>query len=300
MNNIIIKIIYIIFLFFIIILLFYLLNNLFIINEHFNTNNKKYNISLCCIIKDERYLEEFIIYYSIIGVEHFYIYDNESNIPIKDRLSNDYFKNICTIIDFPGKVQQLNAYNNCLEKYGNETKWLIFVDGDEYILPKKHDNLKNFLNDYDDAYAIGINWIMFGSSFHEKKQDGFLIDKYRMCNKSQNPHIKTIVKPEYTIKMTDPHTAELTDNTKYMDSKKNIIHGPFNQNETVDIIQINHYHGKSYEEQLEKKKRGTPDTEKNVYVPQAHNINNNETDNLIVDKYFNQLQNIAHSINYKI
>ena len=55
----------------------------------------------------------------------------------------------------------------------------------------------------------------------------------------------------------------------------------------------------SYEEQLEKKKRGTPDREKNVYIPQAHNINNNETDNLIVDKYFNQLQNIAHSINYK-
>ena len=27
-----------------------------------------------------------------------------------------------------------------------------------------------------------------------------------------------------------------------MDSKKNIIHGPFNHNETVDIIQINHYH----------------------------------------------------------
>jgi hypothetical protein len=265
-----------------------------------NFNNKKYNISLCCIIKDERYLEEFIIYYTIIGVEHFYIYDNESKIPIKERLSNDYFKNICTIIDFSGKVQQLNAYNNCLEKYGHETNWLIFVDGDEYILPKKHDNLKDFLNDYNDAYAIGINWIMFGSSFHEKKQDGFLIDKYRMCDNSQNPHIKTILKPQYTIKMTDPHTAQLIDDTKYMDPKKNIIHGPFNKNETVDIIQINHYHGKSHEEQLEKEKRGSPARENNIYIPQEHKINNNEYDSLIVDKYFSDVQNIANTINYTL
>ena len=37
----------------------------------------KYFLSLCCIIKDEKYLEEFIIYHHIVGVEHFYIYDNE-------------------------------------------------------------------------------------------------------------------------------------------------------------------------------------------------------------------------------
>jgi hypothetical protein len=30
-----------------------------------------YSLSLCCIIKDERYLEEFIIYYTLLGVEHF-------------------------------------------------------------------------------------------------------------------------------------------------------------------------------------------------------------------------------------
>ena len=40
----------------------------------------KYYLSLCCIIKNERYLEEFINYYRILGVEHFYIFDNESSI----------------------------------------------------------------------------------------------------------------------------------------------------------------------------------------------------------------------------
>ena len=52
----------------------------------------KYFLSLCCIIKDERYLEEFIIYYNLLGVEHFYIYDNESNYKISERLNHYYFK----------------------------------------------------------------------------------------------------------------------------------------------------------------------------------------------------------------
>ena len=28
-----------------------------------------YELALCCIIKDEKYLEEFIIYHYIIGIE---------------------------------------------------------------------------------------------------------------------------------------------------------------------------------------------------------------------------------------
>jgi hypothetical protein len=28
---------------------------------------------------------------------------------------------MCTIIAFPGKVQQLNAYKHCIETYRNET-----------------------------------------------------------------------------------------------------------------------------------------------------------------------------------
>ena len=43
----------------------------------------KYFLSLTAIIKDEDYLEEFIIYYMILGVEHFFLYDNESTIPLK-------------------------------------------------------------------------------------------------------------------------------------------------------------------------------------------------------------------------
>jgi hypothetical protein len=263
----------------------------------------KYSLSLCCIIKDENYLEEFIIYYTLLGVEHFYIYDNESNYKISERLNHYYFKRICTIIDFPGKIQQLNAYNHYLKHYGHETKWLIIVDGDEYILPKKahHKSIKDFLKDYKDYHAIGINWVMFGTSFHDKIQQGLLIDNYRYSEGIQNKHIKTICKPEFVINIESPHYVILKDPTKYVDPHKRIISGSFNTLETIDIIQINHYWGKSVEEHYEKRDRGRATTNsKRIIVDDPHLKYNNIIDNMVADIYLEKLKKIYFFINLNL
>jgi hypothetical protein len=259
----------------------------------------KYFLSLCCIIKNERYLEEFIIYYKLLGIEHFYIYDNESTILISDRLNNFYYNRICTIINFPGKIQQLNAYNHYIQNYGKDTKWVIIADGDEYILPKQenHFSLRNFLKEYDDYDAIGINWVMFGTSFHDKIQQGFIIDNYRYSEDIQNPHIKTICKPEFVINIESPHYVNLIDPNKYVDPHKNIISGSFNYNNTRDIIQINHYWGKSLEEHYEKRDRGRATTDKlRVICENPHANYNNVIDNLLPNKYLDHMKNLKSII----
>jgi len=224
-----------------------------------------YFLSLCAIIKDEFNLEKFILYHYIQGVEHFFIYDNESSYPISERLNNYLFTQICTIINFPGKPQQLNSYKHCLFNYGHKTKWLLFADGDEFICPKIHHTIRDFLHNYDDAHAIGINWVFFGTSFHDKKQDGFIIDKYR--SDVQDQHIKTICKPEFTKDCNHPHYVDLYDPSKYIDSKRNIISGSFNINHNIDIIQINHYYTKSLEDSYQKENRGKTDCILNYNAP---------------------------------
>ena len=259
----------------------------------------KYFLSLCCIIKNERYLEEFIMYYRLLGVEHFYIYDNESTIPISQRLTNPYFTRMCTIKHIPGKIQQLNAYNDCIAKYRLETKWLIIVDGDEYILPKKenHKSIRNFLQGYKDYHAIGINWMMFGSSFHDTIQDGLCIDNYRYCEGNQNMHIKTICKPKFVVNVPNPHYVILKDPSKYVDPQKKIISGPFNKNYTIDIIQINHYWGKSKEEHFEKRDRGRATTNQLRVIDVNPHLNfNSIIDNTLPDKYLDTMKKIKSSI----
>jgi hypothetical protein len=254
----------------------------------------KYYLSLCCIIKNERYLEEFIMYHSIVGVEHFYIYDNESDIKIRDRLCNPYFSKMCTIIDYPGKNLQMSAYNHCINNFKYETRWLAIVDGDEYILPKHHfQTVRDFLHNYEDAHAIGINWVFFGSSYYSNVQDGYLVDKYRYCQGKQDDHIKTIIQPQYVKECHSPHHVVLYDPSKYIDSKRNIIgNNAFNTNYTIDLIQINHYHLRSYEDYQNKYNRGNADTDnrvRNIPLDEYHNLFNNVIDNYLPDKYLNEM-----------
>ena len=245
-----------------------------------------YYLSICCIIKNEKNLEEFIIYHHIVGVEHFYIYDNNSDNPIKNRLNNFYFNRLCTIIDFPGHSMQIPAYEHCIKHFGRQTKWLAIIDGDEYILPKQNWSIRDVLNKNEDTHALGVNWVIFGSSHYDNTQDGLLVDKYRMCENRQNPHIKSIVQPQYVTSAYDPHFVILQNPSKYKDCKKNIISGPFNNNYTIDLIQINHYSFKSLEDYIKKHNRGNADgTQPAVVQDNHHAMCNDIVDNFLPDKY---------------
>ena len=263
----------------------------------------KYYFAICCIIKNENNLEEFILYNWINGAEHFYIYDNESSFPLKDRLNRVFFNKYCTIISFPGRGKQLDAYNHCLYTYGNETKWMAYIDADEFIVPKKHNTIKDFLISYDkdNVHAIGINWVFYGTSFHNNKQNGFIIDKYRYCANNQNNHIKTILKPKFTNSICNPHYANMRYPSNCIDPNENIISGPFNDNYTIDIIQINHYYTRSLEDSYEKENKGFADNvRKDIF--HTHNINNDIKNDLICEKYLEKVSkyNRALSVNWKI
>ncbi len=59
----------------------------------------------------------------------------------------------------PGPARQLAAYAHCLEAYGPDTCWLGFIDVDEFLLPYGTDDLRELLTDYEDAAALGVNWV---------------------------------------------------------------------------------------------------------------------------------------------
>lgn len=258
----------------------------------------KFNNAVCCIIKNEPYLEEFILYYHLIGVEHFYIYDNESKPPIQKRLKQDLFKEICTIIPFPGLVQQMKAYNHCIQLTKNIVNWLIIIDGDEFIHLKKHKCMNDFLQNYKDYHAVGLNWIMFGSSFHEKKQKGLLIDNYIYCMGKQFNLIKTICKPRFVRTIGGPHHVNLIHPKLYVDTHKKQISGPFNENPNIDIAPINHYYGKSLDEMKQKINRGRADmTAKREMPINYHSFYNRKANKELKNKMGKKVMNKMKELN---
>ncbi len=223
-----------------------------------------YYLSICCIAKNETpYLEEWVNFHRAVGVEHFFIYDNESDIPISETL-NKYIKNgIVTVKYFPGKGKQFDAYNDCLNNFGNKSKWISFIDCDEFILPKSADNVPDILKNYESFGGLGVSWILFGAS---ENRSGLVIEDCVNGSDSsffENRHIKSIVQPEKTIKAgSDPHHFVYKPKFGCVSEKFNNIKGPFAPSST-DIIQLNHYFIKSFKEFETKVNRGRADVPDN-------------------------------------
>ena len=273
--------------------------------KHPIDKNNRALISLCCIIKDEPNLEEFIVYHYVIGFQHFYIYDNSSAIPIKERLNNEFFKDKCTIIDYPGKQKQVLSYQHCIRNYGHLTRWLAFIDGDEYILPKQDKNIVDFLNRFKNRDSISINWVMFGTNGHVETPKGYMISNFTACDKEQNHYVKSIVNPSKIYDLTDPHYCRMNNPDNCIDSTGNIIKNiSINNNRTIDVIQINHYFFRSLEQYRTRKIRGVSNGEDGNYVDEnmlggkpIMSFHNDKIDNTICDKYLKAVNEIFEKYN---
>jgi len=254
-------------------------------------------LSLVVIVKDEdAYLKEFIEYYKLLGVDHFYFYDNESANPLTNSLK-EYRKSV-TINTIKGKAKQMEAYSHYLSKYKKDTRWAAFIDLDEFIVPKNTYSLADFLKDYEYADALGINWTLFGDNNHETKPDGLVTENYTRREQKQNIHIKSIVNPQRAVTAANPHFMIMKEGATYVDAKHHPITGAFNENYTLDLIQINHYFTKSAEEFIVKARRGRADTGEQRDVArefeQYRHIWNEFPDTCLVDKYLKDLKKVIN------
>lgn len=161
----------------------------------------KYDFALCLIFKNEAaFLKEWIDYHRTIGVEHFYLYNNNSTDNYIDILEPYISEGIVTLIDFPYEKSQMKAYKDCYEKYKSETKWMAFIDADEFICPRYDHNIKSWLKKFDKYPAIVIYWLNFGTNGkikHDYSQN--VIEQYTLTSDKFWPEGKTIINTRYEI-----------------------------------------------------------------------------------------------------
>ena len=199
---------------------------------------------------------------------------------------NDWDCNIInekvTIIKFDGKCKQIDAYNDFIYKYSVNYDWCAFFDMDEFIVLKKSKTINDFLNDYSNYNGIGINWVMFvsyGEEYTFFNNDG-VVKRFIFRDKRQNPHIKSIInlnkcrENNIYINMYNVHFPL---NIEMVDSKLNILYNTaFNENNTIDVAQLNHYYFKTKEEFELKCARGRCDVPVHLDVNDWYNQDNIE------------------------
>ena len=109
----------------------------------------RYGVSICAIFKNEsKYLREWIEFHKIVGVEHFYLYNNFSTDNYLSILTPYIDSGLVTLIDWPVMQGQMPAYRDCVEKFQNETQWIGFIDIDEFVCPNSFDKIGDFLEQF--------------------------------------------------------------------------------------------------------------------------------------------------------
>ena len=229
-------------------------------------NQKRYTFSICSIFKNEApYMKEWIEYYLLIGVDHFYLYNNNSEDDYKSVLQHYIDKGIVTLTEWPEIPGQISSYKHWYENYRHETNWCSFLDLDEFICPLKDINIKDWLKKHNKYPLYAIYWKMFGTSgIIKPDKNKLVIEQYTNSWDKFASATKVIYNTDYDIERFFTSMMHKF-NVRY----KGLSIPPINMfgyfinhweihrhgNKESDI-QCNHYWSKSYSEYLEKHKRG--------------------------------------------
>ncbi len=244
------------------------------------------NLGICAVIKDERedYLREWVNYHLGIGVEFVHIYDNNSAIPIGELLADIPQVQAEQFPCLDGRKHMI-AYDDFIEKYSNKVKWTAFIDPDEYIVIRNPPHqLDVFLKDYEEFGGVGLNWLIFGSNNLIDNPSGSQIKAFtRRCPDGSvvNQHIKTIVQMCHVVKSCDGHHYIYKDGKYCVNELKNRVNGAFSPL-SYTLACIHHYQHRSFNDYLQKIKRGASSGLKHVYH-EHHFRNNDPTCNMVED-----------------
>lgn len=231
--------------------------------------DKKYNISICAVFKNEAtYLREWIEFNHIVGIEHFYLYNNNSEDDYISVLKPYVEKGLVTLIDWPHNQRQMECYKSCIASFAPETKWLGFIDIDEFIVPKSTDSVYEFLRPFEKkAAAVKVYWRLFGTSGRlERDLDGLVCEDFTVCWPKYCDIGKCFYNTAYDFAPNSKHSSQLHHsfwaNINGVDVPpvnifNKICVGNRNMAKNGDFpIQINHYFTKSYKEYAMKCAKG--------------------------------------------
>ena len=222
-------------------------------------------IGICAIAKNEDdYIDEWIRYYLKLGVDQICIFQNNWRYsgPFTENFHVHWYAQ-------DGEVQQLNAYNRFLHNTNlsiQELDWCAFIDVDEYIcVSDVSRSFQDILEEFQAYPSLAINWRLFGSSRLSWDGSHDVVTRFTKCEAVLNKHIKQVVNLKIMREngmlskahFVNPHYG----NWAAVNLQKNAVIGPFNIQclDQVQLLELNHYVVKTWDECLAKSSRGRAD-----------------------------------------
>ena len=229
----------------------------------------KYDVAIVAIAKNEGlYIREWIEYHKLVGVQHIYLYDNESSDNTRKLIQKYIDSGFVEYQLMKGIGRQLDAYNDAIGRHKNECRYMAFIDLDEYIMPEQaFKNIKEaidqVLSKRKNAAGIALNWCLYGNSGHKSRPKGLITESYIDRAKETNPMnhiIKTLCNPRLVHYYISPHYPQYRLGAISVDSTgSHRSKGWFCRDLTFKNLRLNHDYCKSEEDYKIKTSRGLGD-----------------------------------------
>jgi hypothetical protein len=219
-----------------------------------------YELGIVTMFRNEaNYLKEWIEYHHMLGVDHFLLYNDRSDDHWAEVLESYIDSNLVEVIEwsalpgtsiFPG--HQTAAYKDAIRRSKGNTKWLAFIDVDEFILPKKNATLLECLNQFfPTADGVYMCWRNFGTNGVYINPGEPILTQLTAASHPLHPRNaagKSIVKVDEIVidQVWSPHQLVLKQDAQYYNGSGQPLYfrGADLQvdfQHTSDYIQINHY-----------------------------------------------------------
>jgi glycosyl transferase family 92 len=207
-------------------------------------------LSICAVYRNEApYLREWIEFHRLVGVEHFYLYDNQSTDAHLEELAPYVEEGIITLHSWePVPPHQPDVYNDFLSRHREDSRWVAFLDLDEFLFSPAGRSLPELLVEFEGWPGVGVNWAQFGRSGHVTKPRGLVIENYLMrVDSLRNRFTKQIVDPARVDHCHGAHHF-VFHSLLAVDENHYPIHGSHTKSASFSRLRVNHYVTKSDEE----------------------------------------------------
>lgn len=157
-------------------------------------------VCVCTMLRNQaRFMKEWIMYHRRIGVDRWFIYDNNSEDdmePVIDELLNSGYQ-----IDryaWPWIKSQEAGFAHCAMRARGQCEWLGFIDVDEFVRLPKYKNLSSLLKRYSDKPKVGelrVSCLNFGPSGLTRSPNEGVTVGYT-CRMVMPERHKSFIRPE--------------------------------------------------------------------------------------------------------
>ena len=244
-----------------------------------------YDLAIVAILKNEgHYLKEWLDYHLLAGVDHFYLYNNDSTDDYDAIIAPYVAAGLVTTEKISGGSAQFAAYDFAVRDYRFLCRRVAFIDLDEFIYPKNTTGtigatLDRILSRFPDASGVAINWQLFGSNgetaadysfgvlerFTRRAPVDWVVPIPHRDIPGGNAQIKTIANPRRIAFFTSAHFPIYFEGGYSVNERGEQVDSYCNEPVTAEKIALNHYNVKSREEFLLKLNKGRADKAPNYF-----------------------------------